>query len=93
MDPIEKLIRDMGVSQKYKGYFFAADAVRIHMANPHQPMWVTKEIYPRIAEKYHLTPEGVERAIRTVVEIAWNEHRESLERIAGCELSDRPTNS
>jgi len=33
---------------------------------------ITKDLYPKIAEKYNTTPSRVERAIRHAIELAWD---------------------
>ena len=33
---------------------------------------ITKELYPKIADKYDTTPSRVERAIRHAIELAWS---------------------
>ena len=43
---------------------------------------VTKELYPRIAEKHNTTPSRVERAIRHAIEVAWTRGRmDTIENI------------
>ena len=55
---------------------------------------LTKELYPRLAEKYSTTP-GVEAAIRNAVITAWEDgNREFLEELTGRISKGRfPTNS
>lgn len=93
MNPIYNLIRQMGITAKYRGYYFVAEAVYISMDSGDLPIMITKDVYPFIASKYKSSSKSVERAIRTVVEVCWMNHREKLEEIAGYELSYKPTNS
>ena len=58
---------------------------------------VTKQLYPKIAEKFETTPSKVERAIRHSIEVAWNRQRtDAINAIFGVRVyigSDKPTNS
>ncbi|MCD8153264.1 MAG: sporulation initiation factor Spo0A C-terminal domain-containing protein [Clostridiales bacterium] len=93
MKKIYGLIRKMGATSKYKGYYFVAEAVRMSMEYGEGPVKITKDIYPRLATKYQSTPMNVEHDIRTVINVCWVTNRDFLERIAGYSLDYRPTNS
>ena len=58
-----------------------------------EPVKVTKDIYPVIARKYKSTPSNVEHNIRTLVNLCWMNHKDTLEEMAGCTMADKPTNS
>ena len=58
-----------------------------------RPVKVTKDIYPVIARKYKSTPSNVEHNIRTLVNLCWMNHKDTLEEMAGCTMADKPTNS
>ena len=58
-----------------------------------RPVRVTKDIYPVIARKYKSTPSNVEHNIRTLVNLCWMNHKDTLEEMAGCTMADKPTNS
>ena len=42
MKRIYGLIRKLGATSKYKGYFFVAEAVKISMRHQYKPMQITK---------------------------------------------------
>jgi len=67
---ITTLLHDMGVPTHVKGYQYLRDALLRTLANPQLLECVTKELYPKIAEKYNTTPSRVERAIRHAIELA-----------------------
>lgn len=69
---ITTLLHDMGVPTHVKGYQYLRDALLRTLANPQLLECVTKELYPKIAEKYNTTPRRVERAIRHAIELAWD---------------------
>ena len=93
MRRIYGLIRRLGANSKYKGYFFAAEAVKISMKYQEKPLRITNDIYPCLATKYKSTPTNVEHDIRTLVNVCWEGNRELLEEIAGYSLDYKPTNS
>ena len=76
MKRIYGLIRKLGATSKYKGYFFVAEAVKISMRHQYKPMHITKDIYPCLATKYKSTPTNIEHDIRTFWmrsrDILWN---------------------
>lgn len=93
MKNIYKAIRELGVTPKYKGYYFVAEAVKLTMEFQNEPTKITKDIYPKLAKRYKSTTMNVEHDIRTVIKIAWMNKRKEMEKMAGCTLSYKPTNS
>ena len=45
-----------------------------------RPVKVTKDIYPVIARNINQTPSNVEHNIRTLVNLCWMNHKDTLER-------------
>lgn len=93
MRKVYQLIRRLGATSKYKGYFFVAEAVKICMESQETPIKITKDIYPFLAKKFKSTPMNIEHDIRTVINTCWNTNKEALDEIAGYHLFYRPTNS
>ena len=93
MHDVYRVIRRLGVTSKYKGYYFLAEAVKICMEMQENPIRITKDIYPRLAKKYKSKPMNIEHNIRTIINVCWNNNRETLSDIAGCSLNYKPTNS
>lgn len=93
MRKVYHLIRQMGVTSKYKGYYFLADAVKLSMESPKYPLRITKDVYPSLARKYKSTPNNIEHDIRTVINVCWVSNKVQLDRIAGYTLNYKPTNS
>ena len=58
---------------------------------------ITKELYPKIAERFDTSPSKVERAIRHSIEVAWNRGRiDAINAIFGVRVyigTEKPTNS
>ena len=84
MSEIYGLIRKLGATSKYKGYYYVADAVKLSMNMQERPLKITKDIYPILARKYKSTPSNIEHNIRTLVNLCWVNHKDVLEEIAGC---------
>ena len=120
MSAVYGVIRKLGATSKYKGYYYVVDAVEMaqnagyravisHRSGEtedafiadlavaqkiyERPVKVTKDIYPVIARKYKSTPSNVEHNIRTLVNLCWMNHKDTLEEMAGCTMADKPTNS
>lgn len=93
MKTVYRLIRQMGVTSKYTGYYFVADAVKLSMEDSGHPLRITKDVYPPLARKYKSTPNNIEHNILTVVNVCWSANKEQMDRIAGYPLSYKPTTS
>lgn len=93
MREVYRLIRKLGVTSKYKGYYFVAEAVKLSMEMQERPLKITKDIYPYLAKKFKSTPMNIEHDIRTVINVCWMANRETMDVIAGYHLLYRPTNS
>lgn len=93
MREVYKIIRRMGVTSKYKGYYYVTEAVGLVMEQRGKPIRITKDIYPRLARKFKSTPVNIEHDIRTVVNVCWLTDKKAMEAIAGYPLQYKPTNS
>ncbi len=69
---VTSLLHDMGVPAHVKGYQYLRDAILMILNDIHLLTSITKDLYPKIAEKYSTTPSRVERAIRHAIELAWD---------------------
>ena len=91
------LIRKLGMPAKMIGYKYAIDAIMITLEEPDAIVSITKDIYPKIGERYGTSPTNVERNIRYGIETAWSKRdsvmktREGKEIFGSC--TKRPTNS
>ena len=88
-----EIIRKLGVTSKYKGYFFVTDAIGLAMNYQDKPIMITKDMYPYLASKYKTKPMNIEHNIRTVVNVCWEKNKKGMEEIAGYPLTEKPTNS
>ena len=93
MSEVYGLIRKLGATSKYKGYYYVAEAVNMAKELQERPMKITKDIYPYLARKYRSTPTNIEHDIRTMVNVCWEGNKKLLDEIAGYPLEYKPTNS
>lgn len=92
MNIIHKTIRRLGITSKYKGYFFLAEAVRLYMEIEERPVLITKDIYPCLSNKYKISIMNIEHDIRTIISICWKKHSDTLMEMVGHSLESKPTN-
>jgi len=96
---VSELLQQMGIPAHFKGYTYLRDAVLMVFEEERFLGGLTKELYPRLAEKYDSSPSGVEAAIRNAIMAAWKRgNRQLLKVLTGQEHIDQdevrfPTNS
>lgn len=97
----EKIITDMlhnlGIPSHIRGYQYIKEGILIVYRRGDNISYITKEVYPEIANKFNTTPTRVERAIRHAIEVSWTRGDINLmEEIFGNSLNvnrDKPTNA
>lgn len=93
---ISKIFISVGIPPHIKGYSYLREGVKMAVNNPQIINSITKQLYPKIGEKYETTASKVERAIRHAIEVAWNRNRiESINSVFGVRAyvgSEKPTN-
>ena len=87
------VLRALGITPNYAGYFQTVDAVVLCAEAPERLTQITKQVYMEVGKRYGVKWTAVERNIRTVARIAWERNRALLEEMVGCELSSRPFSS
>lgn len=93
MATIYDLLYRLGVTANYTGFFHTAYAVELCVELPDRLLLVTKLLYPEVAKQYHTNWKAVERNIRSVNNIIWQENRPLLEELAHRHLKQKPRNS
>ncbi len=96
-EKISNIFISIGIPPHIKGYGYLREGIKMAVEDPSIINNVTKQLYPRIAEKFSTTPSKVERAIRHSIEVAWNRQRlDAINAVFGVRVyigSDKPTNS
>jgi len=94
---ISEIFTSIGIPPHIKGYVYLREGVRLTVEKPEIINNVTKELYPKIGERFSTTASKVERAIRHAIEVGWNRGRvEAINAIFGARVyigSEKPTNS
>lgn len=90
-DPISEMLYSLGVTANYQGFFYALTAVQLAVEEPSRLALVTKELYPAVAKRYRSSSARVERNLRRVVTIAWENNPRLLQQMAGYPMGARPT--
>ena len=88
---IENILNSLNISRRYLGYRLTVYAVTLVLENENRLLHIVKEVYAPTAKMANCSIYCVERNIRTVIFIAWNNNREFLNEIAGAKLSVPPT--
>lgn len=65
---ISKIMKELGVSVKRKGYHYIREAILIVINDETSIQKIKENIYCKIAPEYNTSSEAVERAIRTAIE-------------------------
>lgn len=94
---VSTLLHNLGIPSHVRGYQYIREGVLLIYESSKIVTLVTKEIYPKIANKYETTSSRVERAIRHAIEISWvRGDLKLMERIFGNSIDferSKPTNS
>ncbi len=96
-DNITQILDSIKVPRKIRGYIFLREAITMAIEDRSSLNWITRDIYPVIANKYLTTNSRVERGIRYAIIVAWNtDNIRELEKFLGCSegrLKEKPTNA
>ena len=94
---VTALLRELGVPAHIKGYHYLREAIVISVVKPESALYITKQIYPTIAEMYKTTDARVERAIRHAIEISWQradiDKQQAVFGYTVDSMKGKPTNS
>lgn len=94
---ITHMLQEIGIPAHIKGYQYLRDALMLTVRDTRFLSGITKELYPKVAEKYGSTTSRVERAIRHAIEVAWNRGQmEIINDMFGYTVQEekgKPTNS
>ena len=94
---VTEIIRDIGIPAHIKGYQYIREGIMMSIYDMNMLNYITKLLYPSIAQKYKTTSSSVERAIRHAIEVAWGRGKmDVIEKMFGYTVSagkGKPTNS
>mgnify|MGYP000860380993 FL=1 len=94
---VTNMIHSVGVPANIKGYQYLRDAIIMSISDAELINAVTKQLYPKVAERHNTSPSRVERAIRHAIEVAcMRGNEEVLYKLFGYTINNakgKPTNS
>lgn len=90
MTEVKSVLRELGVSAKYKGVNPTAIAVKLVIDEEERLHHVTDSIYGAVSAQCGIPWKTIERNIRTVVKRAWRCNASRLRAMAGYPLDDAP---
>ncbi len=94
---ITDMLHNLGIPSHIRGYQYIKEGILFVYKSGNNISYITKDVYPEIAQKFKTTPTRVERAIRHAIEISWNRgDLDLMEEIFGNSLNvnrDKPTNA
>ncbi len=96
-EEISSIFISIGIPPHIKGYSYLREGIKMTVLKPSIINNVTKELYPKIGEKFDTSASKVERAIRHAIEVAWNRGRiDAINSVFGARVyigTEKPTNS
>lgn len=93
-EPFNKIYQELlslGISMNYVGFWFCAYAIYLVMEDPGAITNITKSVYIPAAKHFGVSQANVERNIRTIIDVVWNENACLLNKYAGYVLLFKPT--
>ncbi len=90
MNGMERLLMRFGVTPNYTGFRQVLEAVREAEGRPESLLQVSKRLYPAVAGRCGTTWKAVERNIRAMAAIAWQNDPALLCDLAGRRLECCP---
>ena len=89
---IQKILWDLNIPPNYLGAHYLAYAELLVLEDQNRLTMVTKWLYPEVAARYHTSWQAVERNIRTVISICWEQDSGArLNQIIGCHFTGKPS--
>lgn len=92
---VSRLLAEIGVPGNLLGCAYLRTALTLLLQEPRLGRTISRNLYPRVAEKHLTTPACVERAIRHAISQTFsreNGYRAALGRLASS-VGDKPTNA
>lgn len=80
---IQELLLKIGITPNLRGFNYIVDAVLLIASDKSKYWYVTKELYPKIAEMYNSTPTRIERCIRHAITKSIDHDYGEMEKILG----------
>lgn len=69
---VTEILHDIGTPAHLKGYAYLREAIILTVNRMEYINAITAELYPEVAKTFGTSPSKVERAIRHLIEVAWD---------------------
>ena len=87
-------LRRLCILTHLHGYYYLTYILLQVVPDPGQLSLITKNLYPETGRAFSVPSSRVERTVRTAVASSWKHGgRETLDQMADCHLTERPTNT
>lgn len=73
---LNNVLIKLDITPNYRGYEYIVHAIRLIFRKPERLQYVTKELYPVVAQQYCTDWRAVEHSIRIAVSRSWDEDPE-----------------
>ena len=94
MTGTQALLSRLGIARTYLGERYMITAVEMVLEDEECLLYVTKQLYPKIAKQHQTTAACVEKNLRTAIKICWEHgNRRLLNEMAGYVLPKKPKTS
>ena len=90
MTCISEILSDLGIGRKYLGRKYLEHGIETTLQDEDSFFYVTKNLYPALADHFGTDWSCVERDMRTAIQAAWKKNRPRLEELADCTLARAP---
>lgn len=85
------LLHRLGLHATYKGYHYFSHALSLAAEDETYLTGLTTRLYPAVARHFGSSSSSVERSLRTLIAVFWqNGSREYFEKISCCRFSAPP---
>lgn len=69
---IIRTLNEFGIPANINGYYYLKHALVLSLKDPSLIKYMTKGVYPQVADHYDTTPSRVERSIRHAIEFVFD---------------------
>ena len=88
---VKALLRKCRFSKRYRGYQELEECIRL-IRNDEERLLCITEVYKDVGNSFRISWSGVERNIRTLINVSWKSGgKEYLENAIGVKLYEKPT--
>ena len=92
LSTIQRVLWDLNIPPSYLGAHYLAYAELLVLEDQNRLTMVTKWLYPEVASRYHTSWQSVERNIRTVIALCWNQDGGvMMGNLMGCTFTRKPS--